>query len=584
MDDGSNAAGQTPLARGTLAERPLSHLLVYTRARRLTGRLLLRAEGGRGGVLSFCRGQIAGVSTAPPVAYFGSVALELGFVAATNVDATLREALATRRLHGEILIEHRLLSAAQRDAALAEQKRLRVGHLFGLPVAATFAFYEDIPSATEPSLTLDPVAAVWRAIRNGSLAPALADVVAPFMTTPLRLVNEAPIARAEFSAQEVALCEALATTAMTTAQMRSGFPGIAADQIDRIVYLLLITRSAEPAVAAVTAPDTGSRRSGPMDATAIAAALKKSLRPTGAPPAVAATVPQRNSVAPSFPSGTVVRTVQSSIPPRRVSGSFASSVAPPPSRVPSATRSAAEPLTASPAAAAPPLALASPAELGASGITLRAQTVENEEPFETLGVAADAPVDAARAAYFRLVRIWHPDRLPADLAVVRSDVGKVFAQITQAHQTLTDADARRSYLGARAERAAIIASRPRKDVVRRIDMAVTKKDFPFAAEETDKLIARDPQDDEAHALLAWITASAGEGPESTLRVALHALDRAINRDSHCARAVFYRGMIYKRLGNLEAAHRDFSRTVLLQPTHVDATREVRLYEMRMKKK
>jgi hypothetical protein len=43
-------------------------------------------------------------------------------------------------------------------------------------------------------------------------------------------------------------------------------------------------------------------------------------------------------------------------------------------------------------------------------------------------------------------------------------------------------------------------------------------------------------------------------------------------------------MIHKRLGNSANAYRDFARVVALDPKHVDATREVRIYEMRMKKK
>lgn len=44
-----------------------------------------------------------------------------------------------------------------------------------------------------------------------------------------------------------------------------------------------------------------------------------------------------------------------------------------------------------------------------------------------------------------------------------------------------------------------------------------------------------------------------------------------------------RGMIHKRLGNSAGAFRDFSRAVQLEPKHLDAQREIRIFEMRARK-
>jgi curved DNA-binding protein CbpA len=257
----------------------------------------------------------------------------------------------------------------------------------------------------------------------------------------------------------------------------------------------------------------------------------------------------------------------------------AGSVAPPPARVPSAP-----PRNLSPShqtAVGKPIP--PPGELGAPAITARAKAIEEEEPFITLGVRETASVEEVRAAYLRAVKTWHPDRLPAELAAVRDDVGKIFAQMTQANHTLTDPEARRAYLAARAERHALM-NRPRPEVLRLIDMALGKKDWSFATDEAKKLVNRDTEDSEAQAVLAWASCAGAEGAEALVRAALPLLDRAVNRDTQCVRAHFYRGMVNRRLGNLQHAYRDFARTVALDPKHVDATREVRIYEMRMKNK
>lgn len=57
----------------------------------------------------------------------------------------------------------------------------------------------------------------------------------------------------------------------------------------------------------------------------------------------------------------------------------------------------------------------------------------------------------------------------------------------------------------------------------------------------------------------------------------------MNLDRTCERALYLRGCIAKKLGKLAAAFRDFARVVHLNPRHVDATREVRLFEMRARK-
>jgi hypothetical protein len=545
MGDATSPA--RPTAEGTLAMRPLSHLLVYVRSKRLTGRLTLRAPDGAAGAIALWRGQIAAARTLPPTAYFGAVASAMGLVDETTSAATQREAVEKKKLHGEILVAHGKLTGAQRDAVLAEQTCRKVHHLFPLPPATVFSFYEERATANEPVFMLDPVAPLWRGIRDGTSTDDPSAVLATVAKGAIRLVNEAPIARAGLSAEERAICEALAGRPMTFAQMHAAFRETTPEHLDRLVYLLILTKSAEP-VSPGSEPPPVRRRTGSLDADAIAEALKGSRRPP---------------VTPSSASNAAV------VIPPAPARSF---VTPPPARL------------SAPAPAAPPAAPAgrvTPSELGAAGIALRAETVEDEDPFVTLGLPANAAAEAARSAYFHLVKTWHPDRLPSELASVRNEVGKIFTQMTNAHRVLTDDTERRAFIAARDARAAAL-HRPRGVVVRLIDTAISKKDFSFAADEARKLIATDRNDAEAHALLAWIATSAGEGAEPSLRAALVALDRVVGGDSQCVRAFHYRGLLHKRLGNTAAAHRDFARAVKLDPSHVDATRELRIFEMRMK--
>jgi Tfp pilus assembly protein PilF len=61
------------------------------------------------------------------------------------------------------------------------------------------------------------------------------------------------------------------------------------------------------------------------------------------------------------------------------------------------------------------------------------------------------------------------------------------------------------------------------------------------------------------------------------------MERAVNLDRTSEQAVYHRGLVHKRLGNVPAAFRDFARAVQLNPKHADAEREVRIFAMRARK-
>ena len=59
------------------------------------------------------------------------------------------------------------------------------------------------------------------------------------------------------------------------------------------------------------------------------------------------------------------------------------------------------------------------------------------------------------------------------------------------------------------------------------------------------------------------------------------LDKAASMGAgRCEKAFFWRGMLYKRLGKMDLATKDFKRVVDLNPRNIDAAREVRLHHMR----
>ncbi|MBS2018023.1 MAG: DnaJ domain-containing protein [Deltaproteobacteria bacterium] len=532
-----------PSATGTLAQRPLVHLLVHVRNKHLTGELEVRApENTSSGTITFWRGRIASVRNVPPVEYFGTIAYELGRIDDATQNETLLEVATKKKLHGEVLVERGSITPEQRDAILFEQTCRKVQHLYMLPPESTFAFYESAPSPTPPTTSIDPIAPVWRGLRERPPRESVREVLATTVNAALRMANEAPVSQAGFFADELELANRLTAKPCTVAELHVG-TSLSSDRVDLLVYLLLITKCAE------LVPASASQPPPPMFAQATG---RRSLTP---PPAVAS---------------------KRITPPPRTSSSQYSFRVPTSSTMPPPGVMAGMPKI--PVSRAPVLG---PLELGAGGVMQRAQAIESEDFFAALGLVDGASEETVRAAYIAHVRVWHPDKLPLELSHVRKEVEKIFNHLTRAHEMLTDRDARRVWVAARAAKQR--SKRPRNEVVDDIEKALARRDFSAAEGESRSLAEADPEDGDAQALLAWSIAQAGEAGDHALKTALSLLDSAVNRDHQCKRAYLYRATLQKRLGNVQFALRDYQRVIQLDPGNVDAQREARILEMRMRR-
>jgi curved DNA-binding protein CbpA len=334
-------------------------------------------------------------------------------------------------------------------------------------------------------------------------------------------------------------------------------------RVELLVYLLVIAKCVEAVSGVRTHPSTG--------------ALPASM-PSGPIPAVA-------------PSSGETRHASREMPrPRYISSGEMSAVPPSSSRLPAAPGSSpripavpgSNPRIAAQTGPRPvptPIIMKTPLELGVDGVKARALTVERESYFEVLGLPEGGSSEAARAAYMRLSKLWHPDRLPPQLASVTAEATKIFTHMTKAQQTLCDPEARRAYLAERHPNSA----RPREQIMRDVRQALDRRDFETAIELCAALMGRDPEDAEALAIQTWAGLRGGEATEEELRAALPKMDKAVNMDRTNDEAFYHRGLVHKRLNNVPAAFRDFARALQLNPSHIGAEREVRLFAMRVKK-
>jgi|GEM_PF-2744536 len=221
-----------------------------------------------------------------------------------------------------------------------------------------------------------------------------------------------------------------------------------------------------------------------------------------------------------------------------------------------------------------------PAQLGAAAVRERARRIAEEDPYTVLGLPAGASVEAARAAYFRLARLWHPDRLPKELEELRADCADIFMVLAEAHRVLTDRGMREAAARAKSAAATTAAATAPRLTMKDADRALARDDFRGAEDIAKPLTTAGAEGPAARAALAWCAARGGAAPREAIDTSLAILDKLLTGDPDCTRALYYRARLLERIGRDEQAMRDYRRCARLDPSHVDAVRKVRLHEMR----
>jgi hypothetical protein len=115
--------------------------------------------------------------------------------------------------------------------------------------------------------------------------------------------------------------------------------------------------------------------------------------------------------------------------------------------------------------------------------------------------------------------------------------------------------------------------------LRRAEQLAERRNFADAARIVDDLIACDPKNADSHAMRAWILYQQFTGARPA-RPLLDAIEGALRLDEEHPRALYVKGLIFKRIGKQKDAVRYFQRALDANPQHIEAQRELRLAKMR----
>ncbi len=405
--------------------------------------------------------------------------------------------------------------------------------MFSLPPATLFGYYDRLNFLQNwggEGVRAKPLALIWRGVREYAHAGHLAEVLERFGEQPILLHIDAPIRRFRFDRREQSIIDVLRAKPQPLRELLGR--GLADPAyVRRLVYAMIITRQLE----------TGIQGVEPIGVDELPSSSRMPV--ANALPLPSVPVPRHVSPQPAHVS---------SNPP-----------VPPP---------------------AAPARVDSP-ELAAFKVEIRERAANgNADYYELLGVAVDAVPAVIQGAFFQLAKKWHPDRLGPDLADVRDLATKVFARMSEAHQILSDASRRKEYDDLRKNGG---GSAEEQEQVQRVIRAATafqkaevlmkRNNHAAALDEARRALELDPTQADYIALLAWVEATQ---LNANLDDILSRIDKAQRMEPNNVRIRWYRGSILKRQGKNGKAVGDFRFIVENDPRHVDAQREIRLYEMR----
>jgi tetratricopeptide (TPR) repeat protein len=533
-----------PDATGTLAKTPLLHLLIYAFEKKLAGTMDIVAPDQRVASLLFVGGEPAKAHVSEPVSYLGQILVELGHMTSDTLDRTLAEledlrSVGERPLCGEFLRVKAQLDPASVEAGLREQIVRRLCYVAAMPPETTFKYYDGLDALRDIGVGsprgIDPLPMLWTLLGETAPRAHIDAALARVGGAAIRLAKTADPVRLGLGATERAAIDLLGVRPLTVEE----FPrvsGLADNDARLLAYLLLMTKQVD---------------------------VIRTPRPSTPPPG-------------SWPP-------KASSPPR-------ASIRPTPVPVPFSSRSVASdpPPSAPIVPSQPPARL--PPELSErwTAIVERARTIDRADYFVMLDLARDSTPREAQASFLALAMKWHPDRLPLELFPLRQACSRVFARLSEAHATLIDPERRAKYMRLLAEgsgtpemQEAIAKVVEATEDFKKAEVCFRRNDFAQAEHLCRRALAGDATQPDYHAMLAWLISLKPENQsrEKTIE-SIRMLDKALAISEQCERAYFWRGLLYKRIGKIEAAYRDFHEAVDLNPNNIDAVREMRLHNMR----
>lgn len=213
-----------------------------------------------------------------------------------------------------------------------------------------------------------------------------------------------------------------------------------------------------------------------------------------------------------------------------------------------------------------------------------------DDHFALLGVAEDASTEDVKDAYFRLVKVLHPDRLQrVGVTDCLAEANQVFRGLTTAYNTLTDKKTRAAYVAHRQGGDAgpdesALASAVSEDVriyAHRGELMLKRRAYAEAETFFRKALELAPKEPHIHVKLGTAIFYNEQHPKGPREEEARALwEKAQDMADNRAEALYHLAIYWKAKGDLQKVEDHLRDALTLQPGYVEAKREFRLLVMR----
>lgn len=243
---------------GQLADSPLASLLARLLGEEASGTLELSIAGANeSATLVLHRGKMLKIRTTRAVCYLGTVAYELGYIDAAELDASLMQLAKCKSPHGQILLSRRSITREQLGNVLREQMLRKLTHLFTFEPSTSFVFRPEVDLLPGygggDHVLVDPLPAIWRGIRDYPPMPEVTAFVDRIGDATVRVIDRAKAERFAFQPDEYTIVECLSIKAMSVHDL-TALGVVSGRTIALLLFCLAITKQLQRAEATPAQP------------------------------------------------------------------------------------------------------------------------------------------------------------------------------------------------------------------------------------------------------------------------------------------------------------------------------------------
>jgi tetratricopeptide (TPR) repeat protein len=118
---------------------------------------------------------------------------------------------------------------------------------------------------------------------------------------------------------------------------------------------------------------------------------------------------------------------------------------------------------------------------------------------------------------------------------------------------------------------------------RKAEELIKRRQYPEAIAALQWALKLDPEEGEFHALLGWASFLTNPEDTSARRQAIEHMEKATVLAPKSPSGYYYLGKLHKACEELEAAEKMFRKVLEIRPEHIEASQEIRLFEIRRSK-